>query len=303
MSDSNPMPQDKVLLRSNPLPMLPREGEDRADSAQLTGFEPASSDRYNLQIPQLSVPPELPISYSAPASPSAGSLMLSFWNTNAAHDVSDGRAPTYISPPSFGQAVPLFNTGLEMVPSLRRTPGENSNGPNQLFGTPLVPLTNITSQRTRGPRPLPPTPARQRSSNTPSPAVTPFESKFVAPPPVEQAPQVFQRRPLPTFLGPSVPALSSIRGGILGPELPKSASYATSSFSSTAQPSGGTRHASDGNWGWKPPSLAGSLAGSAPQTWVTDHHSSVCPIHVSRIFLIDSSAVAKHRHCQTRSCQ
>lgn len=298
VSNSNSVPQDEVPLRSIPL-ILPRRDDD-ANLAQLAGFEPTSYDRYNLQIPQLSVPPELPpISYSAPASPSAGSLMLSFWNTNTGHDINDGHASTYASPPSFGQAVPLFNAGLEMIPSLRRTPGDNANDPSQLFGTLSAPLTKTTSQRTRGPRPLPPRPvphdAHQQSNillPKPPPAITPPESRFVAPPPVEQAPQVdraFQVRPPPTFLGPTVPALHSRREGILGTELPKSASYATSSFSSTAQPPGGTRYASAGNRGWKlPPS-----AGSAPQTWGTDPHSSVCPIHVSRIFLIDSPSSRK----------
>ena len=231
--------------------------------------------------------------------------MLSFWNTNTSHDINDGHAPTYASPPSFGQAVPLFNASLEMIPSLRRTPGDNTDDPNQLFGTPLVPLTKTTSQRTRGPRPLPPRPvphdAHQQSSillPNPPPVITPPESRFVAPPPVEQAPQVdraFQIRPLPTFLGPTVPALPSRREGFLGTEFAKSASYATSSFSSTAQPPGGTRYASAGNWGWKLP----SSAGNASQTWGTDPHPSVCPIHVSRIFLIDSPAVAKYRRSQT----
>lgn len=253
------------------------------------------------QIPPLSFPPELPpVSYSAPASPSAGSLMLSFWNTTAGHDINDGHAPTYASPPSFGQAIPLFNTGLEIIPSHRRASGDNSNNPKQLFGTLL---TQTTSQRARGPRPLPPKPSplphdanRQSSVPLPKPspaAVTPSESKFVAPPPVDQAPQgdrAFQIRPLPTYES-SISALASRRGGILGPETSKSASYATSSFSSTAQPPGGIRHASAGNWGWKPPPVAGSTS----QTWGTDPHSSVCPIHMTRIFfLIESSASANH---------
>ena len=284
------MSQDTgVPPRRPPLPIPPPGNDDRRVLAQLAGFETTSSHRYNHQIPQLSVPPELPpISYSAPASPSAGSLMLSFW-TNTGHGINDGHAPTYASPPSFGQAAPLFNAGLEVIPPLRRTPGDNSNDPNQLFGTPLVLLTKTTSQRTRGPRPLPPKPVphdvHQRSSMPlpkPPTAVTPSESRFVAPPPVGLAPQLapqqvdraFQKLPLPT-LRPSAPPSSSRRGGILSPESAKSASYATSSFSSTAQPPGGVRYGSAGNWGWKsPPS-----AGSTPQTWGTDPQSSVCPIH------------------------
>ncbi len=291
--------QDKVPLRRHPLPILPQPRDDHAGLAQLAEFELTSSDQYKPQIPQLSFPPELPpVSYSAPASPSAGSLMLSFWNTNTGHDINDGHAPTYASPPSFGQAVPLFNASSDMIPSRRRASGDNSNDPKQLFAIPPGSLTKTISQRTRGPRPLPPKPvphdaSQQSSMPLPkqSPAVTPPESKFVARP-VDQAPQegqAFQIRPLPTW-GPSVPASSSRRGEILGPETSKSASYATSSFSPTAQPPGGIRHASAGNWGWKPPSLAGSTS----QTWGTGPRSSVCPIHVTRIFLIDSSAVAKH---------
>src|SRR5258706_144820 len=288
-------------LRRHPLPILPPPRDDHAGLAQLARarFELTSSDQYKPQIPQLSFPPELPpVSYSPPASPSAGSLMLSFWNTNTGHDINDGHAPTYASPPSFGQAVPLFNSSSDMIPSRRRASGDNSNDPKQLFAIPPGSLTKTISQRTRGPRPLPPKPvphdaSQQSSMPLPkqSPAVTPPESKFVARP-VDQAPQegqAFQIRPLPTW-GPSVPASSSRRGEILGPETSKSASYATSSFSPTAQPPGGIRHASAGNWGWKPPSLAGSTS----QTWGTGPRSSVCPIHVTRIFLIDSSAVAKH---------
>ena len=297
MSSSDPalQLQDKVPLRRHPLP-IPRDGDDHAGLAQLARFELTSSDQYKPQIPPLSFPPELPpASYSAPASPSAGSLMLSFWNTNTGHDINNGHAPTYTSPPSFGQAVPLLNSGLEMIPSRRRASGDNSIDPKQLVGTPSGSLSKAISQRTRGPRPLPPKPiphdASQQSSMPlpkPSPAVTPHESKFVARP-VDQAPQeAFRLRPLPTSA--PVPALSSRRGGALGLETSKSASYATSSFSSTAQPPGGLRHASTGNWGWKPP----PLPGSTPKTWGTGPHSSVCPILVTWIFLIDSTAVAKH---------
>lgn len=297
MSNSDPalQLQDKVPLRRHPLP-IPRDADGHAGLAQLARFELTSSDQYKPQIPPLSLPPELPpVSYSAPASPSAGSLMLSFWSTNTGHDINNGHAPTYTSPPSFGQAVPLFNSSVEMIPSRRRASGDNSNDPKQLSGTPSGSLTKAISQRTRGPRPLPPKPVPHDASQQsgmplpkPSPAVTPHESKFVARP-VDQAPQesqAFQIRPLPT-LGPSVPAVPS---RILGTETSKSASYATSSFSSTAQPPGGIRHASTGNWGWKPP----SLAGSTPKTWGTGPHSSVCPIFVNWIFLIDGSAVAKH---------
>ena len=315
VSNSDP---NKAALRRYPLPILPSPRGGNANPAQPAGYELTSFDQYLPQIPPLSFPPELPpISYSAPASPSAGSLMLSFWNTNTGHDINDGHAPTYTSPPSFGQAVPLFNAGLEMNPSPQRRASEvNPNDPKQLFGTRSAPLTQTTSQRTRGPRPLPPKPiphphdANQQSSMPlpkPSPAaVTPSESRFVAPPPVGQAPQedrTFQIRPLPTY-EPPIPALSSRRAGILGPELSKSASYATSSFSSTAQPPGGIRHASAGNWGWKPLPLAGSSAGSTPQTWGADPHSSVRPIHATRaFFLIESSASAAHwHHHPTRPC-
>jgi hypothetical protein len=278
------MAQDmEVPLRRLPLPIPPLYKEERARLTPLVGSESTSSRHHNPQASQLFIPPELsPVSRSAPASPSAGSLMLSFRNTTTGHGINDVHAPMYASPPSFGQAAPLLDARLGILQSLRGPPGVNFNDPTQLFSTPLVPLTK---QRARGPRPLPPKPIphdthqqsstslSRSSSATPAPA-----SRFVAPSHVESmahVDRVLQIRPLPDVLGPSVPLPSSRRVGNIDIELAKSASYATTSFSSTPQPPGGIRYGSPGDWGMKPePSI-----GSTLQPRGTDGQSSVCPIH------------------------
>lgn len=277
MQQSTEIPPPRKLPLSIPAP-------GHIGGTQLALFESTSSHQYNAHIPQISIPPELtPVSHSAPASPSAGSLMLSFWNTSTGHDINDGHAPIYASPPSFGQAAPLLDAGVGLLPSLRKTPGDSFNDPNQLFSTPLVPLIKTTSQRARGPRPLPPKPVphdiHQQSSapiSKSSPAGAQSESRPVAPP-GQQIPQVnrqFQTRPLPTLLKPAS-ALLSRHGGIMEPGPAKSASYATTSFSSTAQPHGSIRYGPNGDWGWKPPPSVVSTS----QAWSPDLQSSVCPIH------------------------
>lgn len=278
-TDINAMQQGtEIPLRRPPLP-IPEPG----GVAQLARFGSTLSHQYGPQIPQLSIPPELtPISHSAPASPSAGSLMLSFWNTGTGHGIDDGNTPIYASPPSFGQAAPLLEASLGLLPSLRRTPGDNSNDPNQLFSTPLVPLTKTAWQRARGPRPLPlppkPVPHQQSTASLfkLSPAGTQSESRLVAPPPVERVPQVDQpyQRPLPTLVKPSL-GLPSRHGGIMEPGPAKSASYATPSFSSTAQPPGSIRYGPNGDWGWKPPPTVVNTS----QAWRSGLQSSVCLIH------------------------
>jgi len=285
-SESNPVSQGtEIPLRRLPVLIPPLHRDEGAELAQLVGFESASSRNYNpQQIPQLSLPPELtPISHSAPASPSAGSLMLAFWNTNTGHGINDGHAPTYTSPPSFGQAAPLLNASLGVIPPLRRTSEVNPNDPNQLFNTRPGPLAKVASQRTRGPRPLPPKPvphdAHQQSNAllfNPSPAITPPDFRHVAPSAVEQTPlvhQASQRRPLPTLLRPTVPVLPSRHGGVMEPGPVKSASYATTSFSSTAP--GSFRYGPSSDWSWRPPPSVGSTS----QTRGAEPQASVCPTH------------------------